>query len=432
LAHRDPGIGGDSAIPTLYLKELRSALRERSIVVNSILVPIFLYPVMLWALFTALTFVEGMAEGARSRVVVLGLPAAHRELLDSLAALPEVQLVAPPASGAEAERMLATAQLDVVAEFAPAAGASASLRDNFTVRLSYDRSIERSNRARARVAGMIERHRERWLERQAELRSIPRAEVVGFRVEPNIVTTGQQFGALVLSQLLPLFLVVMVALGCFIPAIDATAGERERSTWETTLTLAAPRRDVVLAKYLYVATLGLVAGVLNVAAMFASLGPVLGPMLAQGGASLRFTLPPLAFPVMILAAFALALFFAAAMMILAAFARTFKEGQGMVTPVYWLALIPLLLGRGSEVTLTPATAAIPVGNVALMMRDAVRGVFQWTLIAQTMVVSVAAVAMCLVLARSILRFEDFLIGSYEGSLARFLKQRLLAGARRSE
>ena len=66
-----------------------------------------------------------------------------------------------------------------------------------------------------------------------------------------------------------------------------------------------------------------------------------------------------------------------------------------------------------------------------MMRDALRGVFQWPLIAEAMAVSVAAVVLCLVLARSILRFEDFLIGAYEGSFARFLKQRLLAGARRS-
>ena len=217
----------------------------------------------------------------------------------------------------------------------------------------------------------------------------------------------------------------MVALGCFIPAIDTTAGERERSTWETTLTLAVPRRDVIAAKYLYVATLGLTAGVLNVTAMFLSMGAVMRPLLAQGGEPFQFALPALAFPVMVLGAFALALFFAAAMMILAAFARTFKEGQGTVTPVYWLALIPLLLGQGSEVTLTPTTAAIPVGNVAMMVRDAVRGVFQWPLIAETLAVQVMAVALCLLLARGILGFEDFLIGAYDGSFWRFLRERLL-------
>lgn len=418
----------DSAILTLYLKELRSALRERSIVVNSILLPIFLYPVMLWLLFTAFTFVEGMAEGARSRVAVHGISAAHRELLDSLAAEPRIQLIDAPADVAESERLLAAGELDLVVEVAPAAGAGASMPDNFAARLAYDRSVERSTRARVRVDAVIDRYRERWLERQAALRAIPPADAMGFRIAPHSVSTERQIGTLILSEMLPLFLVVMVALGCFIPAIDTTAGERERSTWETTLMLAPPRRDVVVAKYLYVATVGLIAGVLNVVAIFLSLGPVMAPVLAQGGTGFEFALPPLAFPVMIIGALALTLFFAAAMMILAAFARTYKEGQGMVTPVYWLALVPLLLGQGSEVTLTPVTAAIPVGNVAMMMRDAVRGVYQWPLIAETLAVSVVSVALCLLAARSILRFEDFLIGTHEGSFLRFLR-RLPSGSR---
>jgi hypothetical protein len=36
---------------------------------------------------------------------------------------------------------------------------------------------------------------------------------------------------------------------------------------------------------------------------------------------------------------------------------------------------------------------------------------------------------CLFLARAILGFEDFLIGSYDGSFWRFLKERMLARPR---
>jgi ABC-type Na+ efflux pump permease subunit len=116
------------------------------------------------------------------------------------------------------------------------------------------------------------------------------------------------------------------------------------------------------------------------------------------------------------------------MMILASFARTFKEGQGMVTPVYWLALLPVLLGQGSETSLTTTTAAIPVANVAMMIRDAVRGVFLWPLIVETLAVELAMVVLCLFLARTILRVEEFLIGSYDGSLMRFLRSRRRARA----
>ena len=414
-----------SEVRVLYLKEMRSALRERTIVLNSVLLPIFLYPLLLWVMFSGLTFAEGMAEGTRSRVIVHDLAPEHAEVLDSLAALPSLEVVQPSATPAESEQRLARGEVDVVVDFEAVEDSTGLLPGNFSVQVAYDRSLERSRRARDRVEGIIERHRERWLSSEAEGMAIPREEIQGFRVASRNVATEEQLGTLLLAQTLPLFLVVMVALGCFIPAIDATAGERERSTWETTLTLAASRMSVVAAKYLYVATLGVVAGVLNVTAMFLSMGAVMAPLLARGE-GFQFALPPLAFPIMIVGAVLLALFFAAAMMILAAFARTFKEGQGMVTPVYWLALIPLAVGRGSEVTLTTTSAAIPVANVALMIRDAVRGVFVGPLIVQTVAVELATVALCLLLARAILGFEDFLIGAYDGSFWRFLKDRLLA------
>ena len=414
-----------SEILTIYAQELRSAVRERSIVLNSVLLPIFLYPVMFWLIITGLMFAEGLAEGARSRVAVHGLPAEHQEVLDSLAAMKAVELVEAVGTTDEAEARLARGELDLVAEFGPPDDIVVALPGNFEVNLAYDRSLERSRRARQRVEGVVERYRERWLSREARGMSISREEIEGFRIARRDVATQQQLGTLLLSEMLPLFLVIMVALGCFIPAIDTTAGERERSTWETTLTLAAPRSSIIAAKYLYVATLGVLAGVLNVTAMFLSMGAVMRPLFSRAGDQFQFALPGLAFPVMVLGTVALALFFAAAMMILAAFARTFKEGQGMVTPVYWLALIPLVLGRGTETTLTASTAAIPVANVAMMIRDAVRGVFLWPLVVETMLVELVTVLLCLLLARKILNFEDFLLGSYNGSLWRFLRERFL-------
>jgi len=180
----------------------------------------------------------------------------------------------------------------------------------------------------------------------------------------------------------------------------------------------------VTAKYLYVATLGITAGVLNVTAMFVSLGAVMGPLLAGAGAEFQFSLPFLALPVMIVAAVSLALFFAAAMMILASFARSFKDGQAMVQPVFLLALLPMVLGQQTDQTLTPTIAAIPVANAAMMIRDAINGVFLWPLIAETLAVLLVLVALCLLVARAVLQFEDLLMGSYDGSFWRFAKERL--------
>jgi len=56
-----------------------------------------------------------------------------------------------------------------------------------------------------------------------------------FSLEDQSVAPRARVGGYVLSKLLPLIVVVMIMLGAFYPAIDITAGERERGTLETIL-----------------------------------------------------------------------------------------------------------------------------------------------------------------------------------------------------
>ena len=79
----------------VYSRELRGALRERAIVVNSILIPVLLYPFLLWAAFTGILFVTGQTEGFSSRVVVTGWPKAHPKLQVDLQRNEQIELLEP-------------------------------------------------------------------------------------------------------------------------------------------------------------------------------------------------------------------------------------------------------------------------------------------------------------------------------------------------
>lgn len=396
--------------------------------VNSILMPVVLYPVLLWAEMMGLVFVMGLSEGAISRVAVLEPPAAHQELIDSLTVDSRLELAPSDLTFEQATEMLSRRDLDAVAEFLPPEGAATALTDNFRVRIHYDRSVDRSRRAQDRIDESVEDYRARWLDREAEALGFADADRVQFRIAGANISTDRDMGTTLLSMMIPFFLVISVALGCLVPSIDSTAGERERSTWETLMTTGASRLSIVTSKYLYVASIGSLAGMLNVTAMFLAMGPVMAPLqsMASGEPIFQFSFSPLAMAVMLVGAIVLALFFAAAMMLLAAFARSFKDGQAMVTPVFYIALVPIVLGQQSDQTLTPAIAAIPVANVAMMVRDAINGVFLWPLIGETLAVGLLLVAVCLVAARAVLKFEDFLLGSFDGSFWRFLRSRLLA------
>ncbi len=414
-------MGNGRDIRLLYGRELRSALRERSIVINSILLPLFLYPLLLWLAYTGISFVGGQTQGFSSRILLKNLPTEHRLLKDEIQGNPQIELK----DSRIPEEDIRNGKLDLVAEFHPLDSQASSLKDGFRVKITYDGSKDRSSTARGRFIEILTRYRNFFLGAQAKNIGISPEQFQQFWVETRNVATSRQMGQFILGMMLPIFLVIMLAVGCMYPAIDSTAGEREKSTWETLLTTATPRRNVIVAKYLYVATMASVAAALNVAAMVLTMKSILAPLLGGSSEGLTFTIPMRSIPLILLVTILLAMFIAAGMMILASFARTFREGQSMVTPFYIATFMPVLFMQSPGIEFTPKMALIPIVNVAMVFREALAGTYHRQLIGLTLMVESLCIVLALWLATAILRYEDFLLGSYSGSFGKFVKERLL-------
>jgi len=418
----------------LYLAELRGAFRERNVVINTVLLPVLLYPVLLWVLINGILLVRGQAEKLESRVAVASLPAEHRGILERLAENERIA-IEPAADGAAAgarretladdvETRIAAGDLDAALGFEPLAERAG----DFRAVVVHDSAREASANAGTRLLDVLRAYRDDWLRTRAAALVEP-AEWDGFRLERANLATSAQMGAMILGLIAPLYFVIMVAVGCMYPAVDATAGEHERGTWETTLTLAASRLSIVTAKYLYVTTLGFIAGVLNLTAMTLSLGSVLAPMMAGDQERVGFQVPWTMLPWLLLGALLLAGSIAAAMMMVAVFARSFREGQALVTPVYLLSFLPVLFLGREGLELTPALAVIPVVNVAMLVREVLGGSLPWGPAALTVGVELALIAVLLAVASRVIRHEDVLTGSFIGGPMTFLRQRMRRGSR---
>ena len=98
----------------------------------------------------------------------------------------------------------------------------------------------------------------------------------------------------------------------------------------------------------------------------------------------------------------------------------------MVSPFYIATFLPVMFLQVPGIELTPRLALIPIVNVALVFREAVAGTYHWPLIGITIGVEVCCIALALWLAVLIIRYEDFMLGTYGGSFAKFLKERLFA------
>ena len=336
-------------------KELRETLRDRRTLAVMVLFPLVIYPLV--SLVTAQVLAARVAriEAHVARVAVTGPPDLTSELRRHLASA-EVVVVAAAGEGSRPSQSvraeLAANRVDAIAEVRPGAAGNPP-----EVRLLYDETREESTTARDRVGQALAAP-----SRGANCRP-------AFSVATAGVAARTQVSGYLLSKVLPLVVVVMVMLGAFHPAIDITAGERERSTLETTLSAPIDRASLMGGKVLAVATLASLTGVLNLASM--SLTVLEGTHLIAGGAkaAIPWARAAAAFAVVPPTAF----LFASVMVAIGALARSYKEAQTLLTPVYFLCMAPAMTAGLGDFQLSGVTAWIPGVGVTLLARDLILG-----------------------------------------------------------
>jgi sodium transport system permease protein len=412
---------------TLYLHEVRCALRERNIVVYSIVLPIVMYPAILWAVFAGISFVQGQSDRLTSRVAVIELPAVHQALADSLAANEHIEFTEWEGTRAEAITRIGEGRLDALVEFGPPDPAGAELPDNFSVTVSFNEARDRSGTARTRVESEVDSYRTAWVDRVRTELNVDDRTWADFAIFRDNIASAQDVTRFILGMLVPMLVLITVAIAAFYPAIDATAGERERSTWETLMTVAAPRGNVAVAKYLYVATFGMMGGLLNLFALTLSLQWILAPLAGDDAAALASGgIPPVALLIIALGTALLGLFVAAGMIVFAAFARNFKEGQAMIMPFYMLLILPAIFLQDPDMEFSMKLALIPLANVVMLIREAISGSYPAAEMTVSLLSMTVTVVVSVAFARWVMSNEEVLMGSQEGGLGSFLKRRFKA------
>ena len=203
------------------------------------------------------------------------------------------------------------------------------------------------------------------------------------QVKAQDVATEREAGSVLWSRLFPFLLVMMSLTGAFYPAIDLCAGEKERGTMETLLISPASRSEIVLGKFLTVMLASVTTAVLNLLSMGLTgiqLAHQVGAMSAEAArrsaaAASSVIAPPTLQAAfwMILLLIPLAALFSAVCVSLAVLARSMKEGQYYMTPLY-LVCMPLVF-----VTLMPGVeldlfySLVPITGVALLLRALILG-----------------------------------------------------------
>lgn len=168
--------------------------------------------------------------------------------------------------------------------------------------------------------------------------------------------------------LVPLILILMTMTGAVYPAIDLTAGERERNTLEMLIAAPVPRLSVLLAKYLAVLTVAMLTALVNLGSMALTLQAT-----GIGAALFGSTLSVVAFVQVLLLLVLFAAFFSAVLLCLTSFARSFKEAQAYVVPLMLFSFAPGMMVLLPGLSLHGPLAVVPLVNIVLLARDVFEG-----------------------------------------------------------
>jgi sodium transport system permease protein len=188
-------------------------------------------------------------------------------------------------------------------------------------------------------------------------------------LEPELLSNPRAHQYSLLGALLPLILILMTITGAVYPAIDLTAGERERGTMEILMAAPVPRLSLLLAKYVAVVTVALLTALMNLIFMTGTL-IVLGggPFLFASGFHVILIVIEVLGLLVIFAAF-----FSAVLLSLTSFTRSFKEAQAYLIPLMLVALTPGLLSLLPGLRLQGINPYIPLLNIVLLARDLLDG-----------------------------------------------------------
>ena len=135
------------------------------------------------------------------------------------------------------------------------------------------------------------------------------------------VETSEPAPGLSLTALVPLILILMTITGAVYPAIDLTAGERERGTLEILVAAPVPRLALLLAKYIAVVVVAMLTATVNLAMMLVTLhlNGLTGEVFKQTGITVQLV-AQLFFLLVLFAAF-----FSAVLLALTSFAQASRK-----------------------------------------------------------------------------------------------------------
>jgi sodium transport system permease protein len=381
----------------VFAKEALDAVRDRRSFLSALSFALFGPLVLGMALAT---IAKTSDDDGPLKVAVAG--AAHAPSLIQYLEQNRVEIESPPV---DVEGAVRRGDLKLALVIPPDYGKDFRASRPAKIELIHDASRMGSSKLVRRVEKLLGRYSGQIAGLRLAARGISVQVVQPVQVSQIDLSTAASRAALALGSF-PIFLLMSAFIGGMNVAIDTTAGERERGSLESLLVHAVPRMDLVVGKWMAAVTFNLLAVVLTLFFSFLvlrwdRLQRMDIPVAMSVEDALRFL--ALLIP--------LALLVPALQMLVALFARSFKEAQTQLSLLMFLPLIPGMLLSFQSFEPKPWMRAVPILGEQVFMGDLLGGkTIDPAGLALTAAVTLALTVVCLVVTSRLLQRERIVLG----------------------
>ena len=389
----------------LWMKELKHLFRDTKTIVQTIVVPTFITPLILGGFFW---FVGSIATEETKKTYDI-----------SVNSLSESNLIAQIS---ESDRLNIVLEEDVSAVINSVTEGSSeiglvitetfdsAIKSNDSAEITmYSKNIDTFSQAQSLVTTIIDDFEETERDERLAALNLDEAYVNPISINKEDLTTEEESAGSIFGAILALFFVMYVMTGSMYPAIDLGAGEKERGTMETLISTNISSVDIIIGKMLSVttsavltATFSMLGFAIPLTIMFLFYADSVNDYLFG---LLSAVVNPVAFIGVFILIIPLSVFMGAFLLTISVYAKTPKEAGLLLGIVLIIFIIPCyvpLINPGLELDFIGAL--IPCYNLALITNNLIAGTVDWFLYSVALVSTI--VYSCIAIYISYIMFDD--------------------------
>jgi len=359
----------------IYFKEMLETLRDRRTLISTILIPIILFPVLMFGMSAVVMTMMKKTEAETTQIAVIGEEFAS-SFVSFLLEGDDFQKV----NVEDFKSALKEKEIHAALEFPSDFEKELAQGENSEATIYYDGAEIRSSIAKEKLSGELKDYQDSVVTERLRERNIEKSILHPIKINKENLAPKEKMGGFMLGMFLPYMIVILAMVGAMYPAIDLTAGEKERGTLETILVTPVSRLDIATGKFLTVLTASVITIILATVSMSLSAGLGLGQMREFGPEPVSFVIKPLSILLLFLLMLPLAALFSSALLSVSLFAKSYKEAQSYVSPLMFVVILPAMINFIPGIELNWGLAFVPIVNISLAAREVLLGTFHWEFI----------------------------------------------------